>query len=69
MVDAVEHGQTGLLVDPTDKNAMAEGLSVLLQDQDRREAFGRNSRLRSERYFSSSEQARSYAALYAELLR
>lgn len=69
MLDAVEHGQTGLLVEPKDDNAMAEGLRVLLEDQDRRQMLGSNSRLRAEHHFSLGEQARAYAALYAELLR
>lgn len=69
MVDAVEHGQTGLLVDPTDKNAMAEALGLLLKDKDRREEIGRNSRLRAEHRFSLTDQARAYASLYAELIQ
>lgn len=69
MLDAIEHGHTGLLVDPADKNAMADGLRVLLEEHDLRQPFGRNARQRAEQQFSLSEQARAYAALYAELLR
>ena len=69
MLDAIDHGKTGLLVDPADKNAMAEGLRNLLEDHDLRQTFGRNARQRAEQQFSLSEQAQAYAALYAEILR
>lgn len=46
-VDAVEHGKTGLLVDPSSALAIADGLADLLLDEKRREAMGRAGRERA----------------------
>lgn len=40
MVDAVDHGRTGLLVPEASPAALAEALGSLLADEDRRQAFG-----------------------------
>jgi phosphatidylinositol alpha-1,6-mannosyltransferase len=40
-VDAVVHGETGLLVDPTDRSAVADAVSELLLDPERAAALGR----------------------------
>lgn len=72
MLDAIEHRQSGLLIDPNDSkdaSSMTEGLRVLIEDSDLRLAFGRKSRQRAEQQFSLSEQARAYLALYAELVQ
>jgi phosphatidylinositol alpha-1,6-mannosyltransferase len=43
-LDAVVHGRTGLLVDPTDHVALAGAIAGLLRDRDRAEALGRAGR-------------------------
>ncbi len=40
-LDAVEHGRTGLLVDPTDHLAIADAIGDLLVDRERAAALGR----------------------------
>jgi glycosyltransferase involved in cell wall biosynthesis len=42
--DAVVPGETGLLVPPREPEALAAALAVLLDDPDRRAAFGRRAR-------------------------
>jgi phosphatidylinositol alpha-1,6-mannosyltransferase len=46
-VDAVEHGRTGLLVDPTDHVAVAEAVTELLLDPARAAALGSAGRARA----------------------
>jgi phosphatidyl-myo-inositol dimannoside synthase len=50
-VDAVEHGRTGLLVDPTDHLAIADAIGGLLVDRSRGAELGRN----------GAERARAFA--------
>jgi phosphatidyl-myo-inositol dimannoside synthase len=49
-LDAVEDGVTGLLVDPTDPEAVAAALVGLLEDPRRRERMGLAARARAERF-------------------
>lgn len=49
-VDAVEDGRTGLLVDPTDHEAVAEAVAGLLEDRGRAEALGSAGIERSRRF-------------------
>jgi phosphatidylinositol alpha-1,6-mannosyltransferase len=46
-LDAVQHGETGLLVDPTDPIAVADGLLRLLTDEDLAARFGAAGRQRA----------------------
>jgi phosphatidylinositol alpha-1,6-mannosyltransferase len=49
-VEAVEHGVTGLLVDPTDPLAVADAVVSLLSDRPRAEALGRAGAARAKDY-------------------
>lgn len=50
--DAVEHGETGLVVtDPADGRAAAAAISELLDDPDRRRRLGENARARAVEHF------------------
>lgn len=48
---AIDHGATGLLVDPGDAAALAEAISLLACDDQRRRAMGAAGRLRAEAHF------------------
>lgn len=62
VVEAVPHGETGLNVDGTDVAAVAEAITTLLRDDERRAAMeGRG--LEVARASSSAERARSFHAL------
>jgi phosphatidyl-myo-inositol dimannoside synthase len=54
---AVEHGKTGLLVEPTDEAAVADAIIELLTDQDRAEAMGRAGEQRAREFSWSSTAA------------
>jgi phosphatidylinositol alpha-1,6-mannosyltransferase len=49
-LDAVVHGTTGLLVDPTDHVCLADSIAGLLRDRDRAEALGRAGRAHAARF-------------------
>jgi glycosyltransferase involved in cell wall biosynthesis len=66
--EAVLDGITGLVVPPEDVGALAEALSGLLGDPDRREKMGDRGRARALEHFTSSAMARSYEAVYHRLL-
>jgi phosphatidylinositol alpha-1,6-mannosyltransferase len=48
--DAVVHGETGLLVDPTDHVAVADALSTLLADPEKAERLGQNAAERAKEF-------------------
>jgi glycosyltransferase involved in cell wall biosynthesis len=69
LVEAVEHGGSGLLVPPRDPPALADALQRLLDDPDARRRMGsRAAELSSTRY-SWSEPAGTLLAAYHEAVR
>ena len=57
--DAVEHGKTGLIIDPpNDPDAVASALEELLTNEEMRSEMGVASRERAERYFSYAHLAK-----------
>jgi phosphatidylinositol alpha-1,6-mannosyltransferase len=67
-LDAVVHGQTGLLVDPTDHAAVARAVTELLLDRGRAEALGEAGAARA-RQFAWPVVARQVEDLLFELAR
>jgi glycosyltransferase involved in cell wall biosynthesis len=63
----VDDGATGVLVEPGDVAAMAEGVVKLLRDPPLRERFGEAARRRSDD-FSARTAAQVYAARFEELI-
>jgi glycosyltransferase involved in cell wall biosynthesis len=61
--EEVEHGETGLLVPPGDAGALALAVRSLLDDPDRRRAFGVGGRRRAERLFDGGRNYRSLVDL------
>jgi glycosyltransferase involved in cell wall biosynthesis len=62
------HGQTGLLVPPSDAPALAQAIHALLSDPERARSLGQAARRRAETHFSTQQQAAEYVALYRRLL-
>jgi len=67
--EIVEHGETGLLVEAGDPEALAAAAGVLLDDPERAAAFGAAGRDRVRRHFSTARWTRHLVALYKDLLR
>ena len=66
--DVVEHGQTGLLVPPDDPGALADAISELLDDADRRRGFGEAARASVYPAYSMQRLINDIDALYQQLV-
>lgn len=66
--EQVEHGVTGLLVEPGDPAALADALERLLADPEEARAMGRAGAQRVERLFSTRAYVEGVLRVYADLL-
>ena len=69
MPEIVVHGETGLIVPPSDPDALAAAILALLRDHERRRAMGEAGRARVEAHFSLPQRARRLEAIYEDVLR
>ena len=69
IVDAVADGETGILVDPTDVEAVASAFRSLLADSSRGEAMGRAGRSAVERHFNWDRVVSELRGIAAQLGR
>lgn len=69
IVDAVEDGETGLLVPARDSAALAQALDRLVDDAALRTRLGRAGRERAERVFSKEVMQDAWRGLYERQLR
>src|SRR5262249_35102322 len=65
--EAIDDGETGMLVPPADAEAMAAAIDKLIVDDGLRRRIAAAARTRVERDFSAPSMARSFEALYAEI--
>jgi glycosyltransferase involved in cell wall biosynthesis len=68
LIDVVEHGVTGLLVEHRDAAALAAAISALLARDDRGASLGRAGRERALSHFDPSVAARRYVDIYRSAL-
>jgi glycosyltransferase involved in cell wall biosynthesis len=68
LMDLVVHKETGYLAEPGDAESLADGISWLLHDRERRENLGRNARRRAVDYFDIKQVANQFIDLYSEVL-
>jgi glycosyltransferase involved in cell wall biosynthesis len=66
--EVVRHRETGLLVPPSDANALASAIDELFRDSELASQLARAGRALVRRGFSSAAMARSVMAVYDELL-
>jgi glycosyltransferase involved in cell wall biosynthesis len=66
--DAIEPGETGLLVPVRDAEALADAIATLIEDPERRRAMGAAGRALAERAFRIEAVAAQHLDIYAELL-
>jgi glycosyltransferase involved in cell wall biosynthesis len=69
LIDAVEDGETGLLVAPDDVTSVAHAMTQLLKDPERRRALGDAARERAVRDFSQESVAAALLRTYEDALR
>jgi glycosyltransferase involved in cell wall biosynthesis len=67
LLEIVRHGESGLLVPPSDPAALAEALSLLLQDRSLAERMGRSGREVALTQFSLASSADRFVQLYRAL--
>lgn len=67
--DAIQHGTTGLLVPPSDAEALADAAARLLTDPERAERLGRQGRHRAQHEASWDHIAQRIHALLKEIAR
>lgn len=60
-------GGVGILVEPGDHRALAEGIGRLLQDDDLRRRLGALARIRSQKHYNWESSAASLLAAYAKI--
>jgi glycosyltransferase involved in cell wall biosynthesis len=65
--EVVEPGTNALLVDPTDDRALADAIGALLDDPERRRAFGAQSRRIFETRFRLDASVHAMYAFYERL--
>jgi glycosyltransferase involved in cell wall biosynthesis len=68
IVEAVQHGETGLLAPERDWQTLAEYLSLLLKDSSLRQKFGVLGRQRVLRLFDLSTQTNALEKHYEQLI-
>jgi D-inositol-3-phosphate glycosyltransferase len=66
--EAIEHGETGLLIEPEDPGGLAAALLELLDDDGRRRAMGRAAHRRAAEVFSWERITDELVGLYDEVL-
>ena len=66
-VELVQPGQTGLLVPPSDPDALAEGLCWALGQREAMQSMAANARKQVRQHFSIEAIARQHEALYERL--
>jgi glycosyltransferase involved in cell wall biosynthesis len=67
IVDVIEEGETGLLVEPGDAGQLTEALRVLLADEELRMRMGRQAARVARSRFDFADSAVRYRCLFAEL--
>ncbi len=66
--EVIAQGETGLLVPPDDEKALASAIQILIEDQDKRNRFGRAGALRAQQYFGVQAMMQGLLAAYQEAL-
>lgn len=66
--EVVEHGATGLLVEPEAPDALAEAMLTLLQSPDKLHELGMAGRQRLLQKFTHVEMARQFTAVYQQMI-
>ena len=67
--DTVEEGYNGFIVSPKNAEAVAEKISWLVDNPDKRRKMGQNARTYAEKYFSIQEVIKKHLEIYSSFTR
>ncbi|MCF6129777.1 glycosyltransferase family 4 protein [Flavobacterium sp. AS60] len=67
LTEIIINNETGILVEPNNKNYLAEAISKLIENQELREKFGKNGYNRAIKEFSIEKYVQSFEKLFVEL--
>lgn len=67
IVETVENGKTGLLVERNDVHALAEAILRLLSNEDLRQSMGKSGRKRVVEFFSFEQMVENFLRHYKNL--
>jgi len=67
LVDAIEDGVTGVLVEPRDSRALRSAISALRADEDVRRRLGHAARAAAKERFSAAAAAKTAVSVYGEI--
>ena len=62
------HGETGLVVPPSDSSALRRAMDTLFYDRDMAAQMGDKARARYEQLFTGSAMGKRYAEIYGQVL-
>jgi glycosyltransferase involved in cell wall biosynthesis len=68
LAEIVQHGETGVLIEPGDPDALAKEIVCSFERPEERYAMAKKGYLRYKERFRSEVMARNYLSLYDELL-
>ncbi len=68
LVEAVEHGRTGILVPPEDAGALRDAIATLMDDEALRCGLGLAGKKRMQEEFSIATMAEEHVALYESVI-
>jgi len=66
--DLIVSGESGILVPPSNPEALAMAIQTLIDSPDLRWRYAQNARQRVEQHFTIEQEVKAHEALYAELL-
>lgn len=66
--EILEHGKTGLLIEPGNYKELAENILILLEDGQLKKKLGKNARIEVERNYTWERNARKIMEIYREVL-
>jgi glycosyltransferase involved in cell wall biosynthesis len=67
--EVIEHGKSGILIEPGNRNELTENLRVLLSNAEYRHRLGAAARSRILQQFTLKHQAEAFVELYRECVR
>lgn len=67
--EIVEHGKTGLLVNPGDEKSLANAITSLLKEPQKAMEMGKAGRIRLDNYFHISHNIKNTEELYSKILQ